>query len=126
MKNLGIVKARIKRNKLDELAGFCYRDEHSDIVKYLKDMQKKALLGIQKADGVYTIIGEESVYYSTPLGIEGEISHKDFLAILTKNAMSLGKMAQFEFVEMKNKDLVWVSDVQTMNAMWNTIILLSS
>lgn len=118
------IKARIRRNKFDVLAENSYRDENSEIVKYLNSVNKKALVGIQREDGIYTIVGEEFIYYLTALGKEGEIRHKDLLEILTKNARSLGKMGHFEFVNINEQDAVWLKNIETMNAMWNTIMLL--
>lgn len=123
MKNINI-KARIKRNRLDELAGEFYRDETSFIVKELNDKNRKALLGIQSDDGKYTILGEESVYYRTSSGFEGEIPYAMFLKILTENAWSLGKTGDFEVVKISEKDSIWVLNAATMTAMWNTILLL--
>ena len=125
MKNVNI-KARIRRNKFDELAGEYYQDENSEIVKYLNNRNKKALLGIKRPDGVYTIIGETSVYYVTELGKEGEISHSDFLKILRENAMAKGKKGQFDFVQVNQQDYVWLLNGGAMNAMWNTIMLLDN
>lgn len=116
------IKARIRRNKLDLLAGENYRDENWEIVKYLNNANRKALVGIQRKDGIYTIIGKENVYYSTVSGVEGSIPHKEFIDILTKNAWDLGKTGQFEFVKVNERDLVWLKDRETMNALWNTVI----
>ncbi|AYZ37477.1 hypothetical protein EGY07_19010 [Chryseobacterium indologenes] len=46
MKSINI-KARIKRNKLDIVAGKNYRNEESEIVKYLRKTNKDAILGIE-------------------------------------------------------------------------------
>jgi len=87
-------------------------------------LENKALLGIQKEDGTYTIVGESSIYYLTPTGTESEISQKDFLKLLHQNAWALGKKGDFEFLKVNEQDLVWLKDASTMNAMWNTILLL--
>lgn len=123
MKNINI-KARIKRNQFDVLAGEFYQDENTQIIKELNLQGKKALLGIQREDKIYTVIGESSVYYSTNLGVEGEISHEEFLKFLQKNAINLGKKGIFEFVSINEQDVIWVLNGPTMNAMWNTILLL--
>lgn len=117
------ISARIKRNKLDELAGIYYKEDNSIIVEYLNSKNKKALLGIQREDGIYTIVGEEFIYYSTDSGDEGEISHGEFLEILKNNALDIGKKRTFQFVKVNEKDAVWILDGPTMNAMWNTILL---
>ncbi|WP_185226183.1 hypothetical protein [Chryseobacterium indologenes] len=68
------IKARIKRNKLDIVAGKNYRNEESEIVKYLRKTNKDAILGIENENGLYTILGEEKVYYRNKNGVEGDIS----------------------------------------------------
>jgi hypothetical protein len=123
MKKINL-EARIRRNKFDELAGAYYRDESSEIVKHLKNLSKNALLGIQRDDETYTIIGEEYIYYSTTLGGMSEIIHKNFLDILQENALSQGKAVQFEFVCVNETDCIWLMNVQTMNAIWNVVMLL--
>jgi hypothetical protein len=118
------INARIKRNKLDELAGIYYKEDNSIIVQYLNSKNKKALLGIQREDGIYTIVGEEFIYYSTDSEDEGEISHGEFLEILKNNALDIGKRGTFQFVKVNEMDEVWLLDGPTMNALWNTILLL--
>jgi hypothetical protein len=119
-----IVQARAKRNKFNELAGKFYRDNTSQIVEELNKANKRAYFGIQDESGKYTVIGEKFVYFSTALGIEGEVSNADFLEVLQKNAMNLGKGGEFEFVNINKKESVWVLDSKTMCAMWNIIMLL--
>ena len=120
------LKARIRRNKFDELAGEYYQDKNSEIDKYLNGKNKKALLGIKRDDGIYTIIGEESIYYLTEAGVEGEISHKDLLEILRENAVANGKKGQFDFVQVNQQDSIWFENGGVMNTMWNLIILLNN
>jgi hypothetical protein len=121
------IKARLKRNNLIELAADSFRDEHSIIVQELRNSNKDALLGIQKDDHSYTIIGSKFVYYCTDPNNETEISHNLFLDILTKNALKLGKTGNFEFVmvDEEKQDSIWVKNGATMNAIWNTIIFLA-
>jgi hypothetical protein len=118
------LKARIRRNMLDKLAGTCYLDEDSGLVNQLNSRNRSALVGIQREDGVYTVIGESSIYYSTTSGVEGEIAIGGFLAILRKNALSLGKTAPHEFVALNEREAIWVMNIQVMNALWNTLLLL--
>jgi hypothetical protein len=118
------LKARIRRNMLDKLAGNYYLDEDSGLITHLNSLKKGALVGIQRADGVYTVIGEESIYYLTPSGVEGELAIEDFLSILQKNALSLGKTAPYEFVALNEQALIWVLNAQVLNALWNTLLLL--
>lgn len=119
-----IIKARIKRNQFVELAGSNFRDGDAEIIKYLNSINKQSIVGIQREDGIYTIIGERCIYYLTPLGAEGEISFEAFLHILRQNAWSLGKGGKFEFVSVNELDAVWLKDGPTMSAMWNTLLLL--
>lgn len=55
------IKARIKRNRLDILAGDNFRSENSEMVNQLKNKGKDAILGIATNDEVYTIIGKDKV-----------------------------------------------------------------
>ncbi|WP_044000386.1 hypothetical protein [Hymenobacter swuensis] len=99
-------------------------DEQSPLVQHLNQTNRDALVGIQRADGVYTVIGQEHVYYATPAGAAGAIAIADLLTILRKNALRLGKRAPFEFVEINETDCIWVMNSQVMNALWNTLLLL--
>jgi len=120
----GILQARIRRNGLAKLAGNYYLDEDAGLVNQLNSSKKGALIGIQRADGVYTVLGEERIYYLTPSGVEGEIAIGDFLVILRQNALSLGKKAPYEFIEISEREFIWVMNGEVMNALWNTLLLL--
>ena len=109
---------------LDTLAGINYRDKNSAVIQHLISAGKPALVGIQQEDGIYTALGYEKVYYSTASGTEEEIIIGDFLPILTKNAMSNGKTANYEFIQINEKDSAWVMNIHVMNALWNTMFLL--
>nr|WP_199000595.1 hypothetical protein [Flavobacterium sp. ASV13] len=63
-----ILKAKIKRNHLEEYAGAYFRDDTSQIINSLNAEGKCTLFGIQREDGIYTIIGQKHVYYSTVSG----------------------------------------------------------
>ncbi|TJZ53597.1 hypothetical protein FAZ15_16310 [Sphingobacterium olei] len=123
MKSVNI-KARIKRNLLAKLSGKYYRDEGSDIIQYLNKNNVKALVGIQQDDGIYTIIGTEKIYYLTPSMTKGEIVIGDFLTILNQVAFTFGKSEKYEFIKINEHDYVWVMNLETMNALWNTMLLL--
>jgi hypothetical protein len=88
-------------------------------------MDKKALVGIKRPDGIYTVIGEEFVYYLTASGKEGQIANNDLLIILRENALAKGKRGHFEFLQVNEQDAVWFLDMKVMNAMWNLILLLN-
>ena len=123
MKNVNL-KARIKRNKLDVIAGECFRNEDSEIIKSFNLANKKAFLGIQKNDGIYTILGDKSAYFSINSGEEKEIYFKNLLNLLSSNALQNGKFFEYEFLKVSENEAIWVKDIQTMNALWNTILLL--
>ncbi|RKO72602.1 hypothetical protein D7322_07350 [Sphingobacterium puteale] len=118
------LKARIKRNMLDILSGKSFRDETSEIIKHLNKSDANAFVGIQREDGIYTIIGAEKIYYMTPLMTKGDMPIGEFLSVLTKNAMTLGKTSTYEFVKISENNTVWVMNAETMNALWNTMLLL--
>jgi hypothetical protein len=122
MKNINL-RARIKRNKLNILTGKHFRDENSDIIKDFNSKNKKALVGIQREDGIYTIIGDENIYYLTISGKEGEISIPDLLMILRKITFEQGKNVSYEFVKINNTDSIWMLNNETLNALWNTLLL---
>ncbi|MFH6993860.1 hypothetical protein [Flavobacterium sp. FlaQc-48] len=118
-----ILKSKIKRNNLEEYAGAYFRDDTSQIINSLNAEGKCALFGIQKEDGIYTIIGRKDVYYSTVLGTIGEIPLNDFSDILHHNALKKGKEGIFEFIAIKDKESpVWLYNKSTMNALWNIIL----
>jgi hypothetical protein len=120
----GIVQARIRRNGLAKLAGNHYLDEDAGLVNQLKSSKKGAFVGIEREDGVYTVLGEERVCYLTPSGVEGEIAIGEFLAILQKNALLLGKKSPHEFVALNEQASIWIMNGEVMNALWNTLLLL--
>lgn len=78
---------------LDTLSGENYRDENSDIIQCLNNFGADILVGIEREDGVYTLIGTDTIYYMTSLMVHEKISIKDFLYILQETAMTNGKMA---------------------------------
>lgn len=124
-----VLKAKIKRNKLVDYAGPYFRDDTSQIVSALNAEGKSALCGIQREDGVYTIIGEQFVYYLTSSGKRGEISLKEFSDELHEKGCRIGKgYLQFKFmyknIVMSNKDKVWLHNSNTMFSLWNTILWL--
>ena len=125
--NISILKSKIKRNHLEEYAGAYFRDDTSQIINSLNAVGKCALFGIQREDGIYTIIGQKHVYYSTVLGTAGEIPLNDFSDFLHLNALKKGKRATFEFVPVNDtKNLVWLHNKSTMNALWNVILWLNN
>ncbi len=119
MKNINL-RARIKRNKLDILTGKHFRDENSEIIKDFNSKNRKALVGIQREDGIYTIIGDENIYYLTISGKEGEISIADLLRILRKITFEQGKDENYKFVKINDNDSIWILNNETLNALWNT------
>lgn len=123
MKNVNL-KARIKRNKLDVIAGECFRNEDSEIIKSFNLAGKTAFLGIQRNEGIYTILGDKSAYFSINSGEEKEIYFKNLLDLLSSNALQNGKFFEYEFLKVSENEAIWVKDIQTMNALWNTILLL--
>jgi hypothetical protein len=118
------IEARIKRNKLDVLAGEFYQNSSSSFIKDLQQKGFEAIVGIKRNDGLYTVIGKDFTYFYSISGTKGQISHQDFLEVLKKNALKLGKLNEFEFVEISQDCSIWVLNGETMNAIWNTIMLL--
>jgi len=124
---INILKARIKRNNLEDYAGHYFRDETSQIVDTLNHNGKEALVGIERGDGVYTIIGKNYVYYSTGSGTNGEIPLDVFSNILSANGINKGKGSEFEYVKINEKnEFVWLYNKSTMESMWNIILWLET
>jgi len=126
---LSVLKAKVKRNNLVKYAGKHFIDENSEIIKQLKAQGKDALLGIQNRKGVYTIIGEKFVYYSTTSGKNGEISLKEFTNELHDNGCRIGKgylklKFLYKNIVLNNNDKVWLNNSDTMFSLWNTILWL--
>lgn len=125
---LNILNAKIERNGLKRYAGIYFRDATSTVIKSLNKEGKKALAGIQKGDGMYTILGEGSVYYTTTSGSYGEISLKSFLEILHENALKKGRRNWFrnnyKFLKINDNEVIWLHDMRTMESLWNTVLWL--
>ncbi len=121
---LNILKARIKRNMLIESAGVHFRDEKSPIVTALNEEGKKALVGIQKANEIYTILGEQFVYFSTDADTNGQMPIEIFSHELHLNGLIKGKGGKFEFIKTSNQKVIWLQDTDTMFALWNTVLWL--
>jgi hypothetical protein len=118
---INILNVRIKRNKVAEIIGVHYKDINSEIVNELNKDGKTALFGIQRKDKVYTIIGEEYVYYSTKSGTFGEIPIDVFLNALQVNGINKGKKGDFEYIFIEN-EYVWLNNNSTMVALWNILL----
>lgn len=120
---INILKSKIKRSNLKQYAGNYFRDDSSQIVCFLNNEGKSALFGIQRQDGLYTIIGEKSVYYSTVSGNIGEVSLDEFSKMLHHNALEKGKGGKFEFLQVDDQEsFVWLNNKETMTALWNIIL----
>ncbi|WP_298900677.1 hypothetical protein [uncultured Psychroserpens sp.] len=119
------LKKRIKINNLEKHAGSYFVDESSKIINILKDEGKKVLLGIQKNDNVYTILGEEYVFYSTLNGNKGKFTLSEFSDILHDNALEKGKIfARYKCVKINGNEKIWLKNKSTMKSLWNTILWL--
>lgn len=119
------LKNRIKQNKLKEYAGKHFVDENSEIISSFKKDGKKALLGIKRRDGVYTIIGEDYVYYNSNTGKEEKIPLSAFSNFLHENGLKKGKLfARYKYVKITNCNKIWLKNKSTMSALWNTVLWL--
>jgi hypothetical protein len=128
---IGILKVKVERNNLIKYSNKYYIDETSDIIKELNLQGKSALLGIQNKKGVYTIIGEQFIYYLTSSGKRGEISLKEFSDELHENGCLIGKgflnyklKFMYKNIVLSNNDKVWLYNSNTMFSLWNTILWL--
>jgi len=124
--NFSALEARIKRTNIKAITGSLYRDQKSEIVMSLNDNYKDALLGIENNEnGFYTILGREKTYFYSYSGKSGEILNTELIDVLSKNGMRLGKSGDFEFIEI-NSTLLWMHNGETMCALWNLLIFITS
>ncbi|MEW7289625.1 hypothetical protein [Aquimarina sp. 2304DJ70-9] len=119
-----ILEARIKRNNFIGLAGKFYRDNKSSFIEKLNKGDNNALIAIEREDGVHTALGKEYVYYLTEQGVKGKLCYDDFLKILRSRTLNSGKKGSYEFIKVNEQDSIWVIDAPTMNAIWNTAMLI--
>ncbi len=107
------LKKRIKQNGLRELAGNYFVDENSVVIQDLRNKGHNALLGIQKKN-LYTILGENSVYYSTLNGVKGEMSLDQFSDTLQDYGLRKGKVfTTFKYLKINDKDSIWLKNKKT-------------
>ena len=116
------LEIRLKKNKLVDLAGSSFVDQDSDLIKSLRREGKNALLGIKRSDGIYTVLGENSIYYKSISHNEGEIDYNKALNIFQENALRVGKRGDFNIIKLDDTNSIWVSNGPTMSALWNTIL----
>jgi len=121
---INILKARIKRNNFVNHAGQSFVDENSKIIIDLKNEGENALVGIQKSDKTYTVLGDKLVYYSSISGTKGRLPLNVFSNILHENAVRKGKfLARYNYVKIDNEK-IWTKNKATMTALLNTIMWL--
>lgn len=124
---INILKARIKRNNLETHAKDCFINENSEIIKALKSEGKKALIGIKKDNNIYTVLGEEFVYYSALSKIKGQIPLSVFSNLLHEKAINKGKIfARYRYLKIQNGEKIWLNNKSTMLSLWNTVLYLIS
>jgi hypothetical protein len=116
-----ILKSLIKRRKLEECVGSYFRDSDSELVCELNSEGKEALFGIQREDGVYTIIGKGFVYFSTISGGKKEMTLADFEHKLQINAAMKGKGGNYEFLPLPDEE-IWLFNRKTMEIFWNIVL----
>lgn len=122
---INILKARIKRNNLKRYAKKYFIDETSETIRLLNSEEKKALVGIKKDDSLYTVLGEEFVYYSSLSGKKGKIKLNVFSNNLHEETLRKGKIfARYKYIKIENGEKVWLNNKLTMQALWNTILYL--
>lgn len=118
------LKKKIKLNNLDKYAGKHFIDESSKLINTMRSEGKKALLGIQKSDNIYTVLSEKYVYYSALNGSKGKIDLSKFSDILHDNALNKGKFFfSYKYI-IYNDDKIWLKNSSTMKSLWNTILWL--
>lgn len=124
--NLARLNTIRHRNDLVKKAGNYFVGEGSDIIQELNSQGESVLFGIQHANGFYTIIGKDYVYYLTSSGKRGKISHREFSEELGDNGNRIGKgwlmfKLMYKSIVLKNNDNVWLYNADTMFSLWNII-----
>lgn len=118
-----IIEARVVRSGLPVVAGKSFRDAESKIIEKLNLDGKSVFIGIENNFGMYTAVGENSVFYSTESGEELEVSNSDFRESLRKYSFAFGKTGVFDFIPIDKDKKIWVKDGPTMNALWNIVLM---
>lgn len=130
MVNKEILNAKIRRNNFVGFAEEYFINGDSETVKMLNSSGESALIGIEnKKKGVYTIIGEQFIYYSTSIGKEGKAALRDFIEDLQRNQSIVGTgyfkiRFAYKNIILNNGDKVWLHNSNTMYSLWNTILWL--
>ncbi len=115
------LKSIIKRRKLEACVGSYFRDSDSELVCELNSEGKEALFGIQREDGVYTIIRKGFVYFSTISGGKKEMTLIDFAHKLQINTATKGKGGNYEFLPLSDEE-IWLFNRKTMEIFWNIVL----
>lgn len=112
--------ARVKRQKINVHAGRYFKDDSSELINSLKNEGKKALIGIGRDDGVYTVLGEEYVYYCTTSGKKYEMLLQEFSDAISHNAIMKRKWRRFKYMKV-NGEKVWLHNRLTMYGLMNVM-----
>ncbi len=123
---LGVLKAKVRRNGFIISAGKYYKDESSEVITMLKSKGEKALIGIQKKNGIYTVIGEDFIHYLTPTGKHGKIFLNEFVkeleqSLSRKKPSFLMSWLTHRNIVLSNNDKVWLRNSDVTYTLWNTI-----
>lgn len=123
---LNVLNAKIERNQFKKFAGVHFVDESSKVINTLKKEGKNPLVGIQKSDDTYTILGEKNIFYSSYNGNKGSMALSAFCDALSDNALKKGKMfSNYTFIRINNEK-VWLKNKSTMESFWNTLLWLEN
>lgn len=112
--NLNFLKARVERSCLVESAGKYYGDMDSQIIQNLNNEGRNAFVGLERDDGIYTVLGEKLVYFSTKSGDTDTISITSCLNTLHNYGLNEGKgiLKRYKFIPINDKQQIWIHRIK--------------
>lgn len=120
---INILKGRIARSRLEEYAGGDYEGLQGELVQQLQKQGKKVLVGIQNEEGMYTLLGEDGLYYCDSNGEEGKLDYSTLLEAFRRFRFN-GFVRGHEWMPIQTTDTlpettIWLKDGYVLNALWN-------
>ncbi|OED44985.1 hypothetical protein AB832_01655 [Flavobacteriaceae bacterium (ex Bugula neritina AB1)] len=123
--SLNIIKKRADKYNFIKIAGNFYRNNDSDLIRRLNesDNDNEVYFGIENKDGVYTVLGEKYLLFSTKSGVEKSISNLKFLEEIKK--IGLSKEQKYEFVKIDENNSIWIYNIQMLSIILSLIVFLT-
>ena len=122
---LEIIKKRASKYNFVEIVGEFYRDNNSKLIKKLNEENKNAFFGIENSEGIYTVVGEEYLYFSTSLDTHKSISNSKFLKITREKLQESGKESKYEFIKVDKDNTIWILNTEMLFALSSLLLFLT-